>query len=148
MVLAYAQSAINITSIDTDDLCITYLSTTRSLPHTDFLGITNGLNRDRNVLATPNVMSGQDLWQWSLMATVQCFPTATMTWYLTHSHYLDTEPTSPCPLPITVNNAECLARRQQAYILKSLVWLNQDLNRRVRFPWSAKTSGLTYLIHL
>ena len=41
------------------------------------------------------------------------------------------------------NNPKRLARKQQAYILKSLVWFNLDWNHWVRIPWSPKSGRRT-----
>ena len=81
------------------------------------------------VLGTSTVISGQvptcdsahSYWIYSA-GPLEDQATSTITWYPMHSHYPDTEPTSPYPNLIM---AERLARKQQVYILKSLVSLDQ-----------------------
>ena len=64
--------------------------------------------------------------------------TSNMTWYLTKSHYSDTEPTSHCRILIMQKH---LTRKWQVSILKSLVWLDQvskplTLNLNLRSSYS------------
>ena len=73
--------------------------------------------------------------------------TGTMTWYLTQSHYPDTEPTSPCPI-LLIPSARLRSDKYQ--FDKLMVWLNGEPNSRspiqeggLRCTDSATTPGVS-----
>ena len=86
------------------------------------------------VLATSKVISGpvpacDSAHSWWLYSAARLGNqvTSTMTWYPPQSHYPDTVWHQSMPYP---NNSECLARKRQVSIVKSLVWFNQSSNPR------------------
>ena len=95
------------------------------------------------VLTTSKVISGRvptcdRAHSWLLYSAAQLGNQAasTMTWFSTHSHYPDPEPTSPCPILI-MPSTYLGSHKYQFY--KSLVWLDCGLNPRSP---TRKTSAL------
>ena len=87
------------------------------------------------VLATSKFLAGQRLtcdsvhsWRRYSAAPLGIQAVSTMTWYSIQPHYSDTEPTSPCPILITLRTY--LARNRSVSILKSVFWHDQGSN-----PW-------------
>ena len=82
------------------------------------------------------------LWQCTLMVTILCCHT----WRPGHQHH---DLISHCHIILTLshlvlahpNNAECLARKRQVSILKSLVWLDQGWKLQSSDSSSSKAGG-------
>ena len=56
----------------------------------------------------------------------------TMTWYHTQSHYLDTEPTSPCPILIMPST---LLGSNKHQFYKLLLWLDHGFEPTISHMW-------------